>query len=251
SSIEGCAKCLVVPYAWAKNLKLLDIDDPEKVRYSPTTLYTRVGMVNTHISGGYNSAKEHQHYHALTGALVDADYERIGDGNKDQWYLVGRPGFMANNKAVGDPRWVSHWSMLTSKGIGWSSAKIEDDYAFVMNIGHYTLTTDDYLSQLTKVEKVDTRWVDQKTPTSSNFKKNWSDDGNYGWSAGKKSWYETEDSSWYSDKGLGWYDQGWSLGKKNKSWSSHQNKQWSEEPAKSEVPKKVGNGSIEVESSKK
>ncbi|KAF4719672.1 hypothetical protein FOZ62_018337, partial [Perkinsus olseni] len=30
SSIEGCAKCLVVPYAWAKNLQLLDIDDPEK-----------------------------------------------------------------------------------------------------------------------------------------------------------------------------------------------------------------------------
>ncbi|KAF4753232.1 hypothetical protein FOZ62_018987, partial [Perkinsus olseni] len=118
SSIEGCAKCLVVPYAWAKNLKLLDIDDSEKVRYSPTTLYTRVG------------------------ALVDADYERIGDGNKDRWYLVGRPGFMANNKAVGDPRWVSHWSMLTSKGIGWSFARIEDDYAFVMNIGHYTLTTD-------------------------------------------------------------------------------------------------------------
>ncbi|KAF4673291.1 hypothetical protein FOZ60_001652, partial [Perkinsus olseni] len=104
---------------------------------------------------------------------------------------------------------------------------------------------------LTKVEKVDTRWVDQKTPTSSTFKKNWSDDGNYGWSSGKKSWYETEDSSWYSDKGSGWYDQGWSSGKKNKSWSSHQNKQWSEEPAKSEVPKKVGNGSIEVESSKK
>ncbi|KAF4717124.1 hypothetical protein FOZ62_020700, partial [Perkinsus olseni] len=159
-------------------------------------------MVNTHISGGYNSAKEHQHYHALTGALVDADYERIGDGNKDQWYLVGRPGFMANNKAgIGESTLVVNLLLPEVISVlkaelnlsfigdmsGWSSAKIEDDYAFVMNIGHYTLTTDDYLSQLTKVEKVDIRWVDQKTPTSSNFKKNWPDDGNYGWSSGKKS----------------------------------------------------------------